>query len=107
MLKYGRLTRDTWSIIINFLPEKYWKNIKCLNKSFESLIKSDVMIKKQTEAAASQSFNELCKNGYIESLLIFMKKYNESKLHLVWSQPLNWNVGLSTGPAALVLCLLV
>ena len=66
MATYGNLNKDTWSIIINCLPETHWKNFKCLNKSFEKLIKSDLMIKKQ-------SFSKLCKYGHIESLLIFIK----------------------------------
>ena len=66
MTTYGALNKDTWSIIINFLEEKYWDNIRHLNTGFEKLVNSDHMFKKLP-------FDDLCLDGHLESLLYFMK----------------------------------
>ena len=81
IMKYGILSKDIWTIIIKFLPENFWKNIKRLNSHFEKLIKSDLMIK-------NMSFDDLCKKGYIESLLSFIKNTRTG------DKKQNWNKGL-------------
>ena len=65
-MSYSILNRNIWSVIINFLSENEWKNIKCLSKTFLKLIQSNLLIKRLT-------FKQLCLGGYIESLLIFLK----------------------------------
>ena len=66
MSVYGYLSKDTWTIIINFLEEKYWIDLKCLNKQFLEMFKRNLFIKRL-------KFKELCLAGHIESVLFLVR----------------------------------
>ena len=66
MSVYGHLSKDIWTLIINFLDEKYWIDLKCLNRNFQQMFNANLFIKKL-------GFKELCLGAHIESLLFFIR----------------------------------
>ena len=63
---YAGFSRDIWRVILNFLDEKYWINLKCLNKKFKNLFNSNIFIK-------NLPITKIFARNHVESLHFYLK----------------------------------